>query len=262
LIIVLRFYAIFFLNFVQGLTEIEQTLKGRIPQENLDQNRLQGWRELLVSMLNHSKRIGLRVVAQHLELLQGPAISGRVTNADLNRALSSIRDMFHAELATQTIFIVPQEDAELFSEGPIFGDKVQENFPSAATDMIEAAKCLALDRHTASVLHLMRVLEVGLNVLAKDLRIEYKHANWKRIIDRIPGRIQEIESARRKPKKWHELRQFYAEAGAQFAFLKDAYRNWAMHAHKTYDEPAARDIFQNSGAFMRHLATRLRETST
>lgn len=105
----------------------------------------------------------------------------------------------------------------------------------------------------------MRVLEVGLQTLARYFRIPYKHSNWEVIINKIPGRIHEIESRKRKPKNWRDMRKFLAEAGANFRLLKDAFRNWAMHSHVTYDDRAAREIFEGTKAFMRHLATQIKE---
>ena len=52
---------------------------------------------------------------------------------------------------------------------PLFGPDVFNNFSSANDDIDEAGKCLALGRGTACVMHLMRVLEVGLAALASAL---------------------------------------------------------------------------------------------
>ena len=44
-------------------------------------------------------------------------------------------------------------------------------FPSANNDILEASNCLALERGTATVMHLMRVAEVGLKALASALGV-------------------------------------------------------------------------------------------
>ena len=55
--------------------------------------------------------------------------------------------------------------------GQLFGDDVARAFPSSKGDIDEAGKCLALDRGTACVFHLMRILEIGLQLLAAKLGI-------------------------------------------------------------------------------------------
>jgi len=50
-----------------------------------------------------------------------------------------------------------------------------------------------------------------------------------------------------------------AEAATQFRFIKNAWRNHAMHARATYDETQAREIYNSVGAFLRQLANHLRE---
>jgi hypothetical protein len=60
-------------------------------------------------------------------------------------------------------------DSALFRNEQPFGNAVWNAFPSAIDDSIEAGKCIALERYTAAVFHLMRVLEAGLKALAKAL---------------------------------------------------------------------------------------------
>src|ERR1700687_6353897 len=46
---------------------------------------------------------------------------------------------------------------------PPFGYDVAKAFPRASDDILEATKCYALERYTASVFHLMRAIEIGLD---------------------------------------------------------------------------------------------------
>lgn len=255
----LRFYSIYFFNFMEGLTTIE--LHSEVyfpPNEPIDQNRQRSWQQLLIRMREQSEQIGLRTVPAHLKILEASAAGGPITNGTIKVECATIKKIVQAELSHHLLFVIPQRDADFFGDFPL-GHEVFDRFPSARQDIAEAAKALALDRSTASVLHLMRVLEVGLNALAHSLRIPYKHTNWEIVINQIPGRIKEIESKQRKPKDWRNLRQFLAEAGSDFRLLKDAFRNWAMHVHVAYDDRAAREIFDGTKAFMRHLATKLKE---
>ena len=235
-------------------------MRQAVPGNQVGIERKREWHRMIRMMLQASMEIGLRTVPSHLRILEAQA-DNSLSEEQLRRAISSTHDAFVAELSAQLMFIIPYPDDDLFiNPSPPFGDEVYNAFPSARFDIGEASKCLALDRSTACVLHLMRALEAGMNVLAKRLRLPFAHANWETVLNKIPAKIQEIENAKRKPKRWKESRQFYAEAGAHLDLVKDAFRNWAMHIHKTYDPGIAKELFHHSKAFMRHLATQLSES--
>jgi hypothetical protein len=56
-------------------------------------------------------------------------------------------------------------------DDPLFGADFATKFASAAFELDEAAKCLALERSTAAVFHLMRLLEIGIGALSACLSI-------------------------------------------------------------------------------------------
>ncbi len=142
---------------------------------------------------------------------------------------------------------------------PLFGVAVSDRFPSATYDIEEAGKCFALGRNTAAVLHLMRVLEVGLHVLRKALKLPYdEKKSWNGVLVELK-KWNEIEGSATKPKNWRRNRQFYSEAFVEFGHLKDAWRNHAMHARDKYDAERAENVMNHVGALMRHLATKLKE---
>jgi hypothetical protein len=143
---------------------------------------------------------------------------------------------------------------------PLFGEAVEKAFPSAVYDIEEAGKCLALQRSTACVVHLMRVLEIGLNRLAAQFGVPFENVNWQNVIDQIEVKIRNINSVSNGA-NWKVDEQYYSEAAAHFRFLKNAWRNHAMHVREQYDEPRAEVILNNVRAVMTHLATHLSETS-
>ena len=218
-----RFYLVFFLKFMGRLTDLENQINQRfVAQEAVNPTRLEAWGRFLNTMRKHAEQIGLRTFLAHVKILEAAAVRGRsVTNGDIKDECIALKKILQAEMSDQLVFVIPQRDADFFSNEP-FGIEVNKHFPSARHDITEAAQSLALDRSTAAVMHLMRVLEVGLHALARYLRIPYEHNNWGAIIDQIPGRIQQIESKTRKPKNWRNIRQFLAETGADFRLLKDA----------------------------------------
>jgi hypothetical protein len=142
-----------------------------------------------------------------------------------------------------------------------FGDAVAKNFPSAVFDIHNAAICMATTQSTASVFHLMRVLEAGLSVLGAQFGVSMAHTNWAPAIEQIESKIRDMH----KDPRWKvlpdckEQQEFYAQAASHFAILKDAWRNFTMHARGKYTEDEAERIFENVKGFMQQLAERLHE---
>jgi hypothetical protein len=93
--------------------------------------------------------------------------------------LKAITDLIKSEMENELFFRVPSERAEFYSpNGPLFGSRVADAFPSASMDIEEAGKCFALGRFTASVLHSMRILETGLVSLCVALKVPYEEKSW------------------------------------------------------------------------------------
>jgi hypothetical protein len=165
----------------------------------------------------------------------------------------------HDELETVCLLMVPPDRVNLWEQvEPPFGPEVDAKFPSAADDISEAGKCLALGRATACVSHLMRVLEIGLRSLSAVMGLPMANPNWATQLDQIEKAIRGMGAATHGP-DWKVEQQFRSEAAAHFRLLKDAWRNHAMHSHARYDVRQAMEIWQSVQAFMRHLATRLSE---
>jgi hypothetical protein len=144
-------------------------------------------------------------------------------------------------------------------EVPLFGNSVDKSFPSVKYDIAEAGNCFALNRYTACVFHLMRVLEIGLAVFAKQFNVSSDHSNWHNIIEQIESKIRGMGSDPAKTANWKSEQEFYAKIASHFMFLKDAWRNNAMHAREKYTGEEAKRIMENVRAFMQKLATKFSE---
>lgn len=133
-------------------------------------------------------------------------------------------------------------------------------FPSAAYDISEANKCYALGRNTACVLHLMRVLEKGLAVLAGRFNVEFRHENWENVIGLIEKQIKALKNPPIKmtPEDKDDA-EFYAQCAFFLRSMKEAWRNHAIHGRGIYNEQQALDMIGGVRAFMLQLATKLTE---
>ncbi len=154
------------------------------------------------------------------------------------------------------IHLTPKQFGLYAPKTLLFGDEVSQAFPSAIIEIEEAAKCLALERPTACVFHLMRTVETALKVLAKTLSIPYA-PSWEGYLGQIATQI-EIKWPKRTPKQKRE-HAFYSEAHAHLSSLKIAWRNPTMHVVKSYTLEQSEEISGSVRTFMRHLATKLKE---
>lgn len=210
--------------------------------------------------------IGLRITAKTInELisqLENPTVGQNFQW--LMEKVKDIGNLSKKEIEGKVFLYVPAERAKFFpriSNPHIFGEPVSDAFPSAVEDVTESGVCLALDRGSACVFHLMRVLEIGLTALGKVFGVSLAHTNWAPAIEQIESRVREMH----KDADWKarsdckDQQEFYAQAASQFGILKDAWRNYTMHARGFYTEEQAERIFENVKAFMQKLAERIRE---
>lgn len=177
---------------------------------------------------------------------------------------TAIERLAGKELKGKLFLYIPAERAKFWPkwEQPnAFGEAVSQSFPSTAFDIHSAAICMATTQYTASVFHLMRVLEIGLTALGKVFAVSLEHTNWAPAIEEIESKIRKM----RTDPTWKALpdckeqQEFYAQTASHFAILKDAWRNHTMHARAKYTGDEAERIFETVKGFMQRLSGRLGE---
>ncbi|MFD2841993.1 hypothetical protein [Paracoccus cavernae] len=203
--------------------------------------------------LKASEAAANRAVKESLELLAHPYLDAHILGRLVSLA-DHLVQTFGDEIEGRSFFVMPAAHSKYFSSDQAFGADVEDAFPSASFDISEAAKCRAFGRWTASVMHLMRVMEVGLSSLAKHYDVVHD-ANWNQVINQIEARTREVG----KRSHGAEAEQWAAEAATHLRFVKNAWRNHAMHPLEKYDEDRAVLIFENCRSFMQHLAGKLAE---
>ena len=183
----------------------------------------------------------------------------RPNNSVLEENLEMVRRTVHAELSGIVFLRINKSDQGYYENESLFGDQVAENFSDAKYDIAEAGKCFALNRSTACVLHLMRVLELGLNSLANHFQVAFTHVNWNQVIEQIESQIRKIDKDPNKPAAWQDDRKFYSAAANQFRYFKDSWRNYAMHIHDKYTPEEALIVYTSVKVFMEQIAKRLKQ---
>lgn len=172
--------------------------------------------------------------------------------------IQELQERISDEMSLAFFLHVPRNKSEYYEQTgrPLFGKEVVDAFPSATLDIEEAGKSYSLGRNTACVFHLQRALEIGLKVLAKTLALPFDRNSWDA---HLKGIERELERRYKASGSRTADELFFSEAAAQFGHVKTAWRNPTMHIEKVYSEEIALDILTATRAFMRQLATKLKE---
>jgi hypothetical protein len=167
---------------------------------------------------------------------------------EFRRMIDDLIVRIHDQLNLRLFLFVPTERAKFYSGQQLFGADVEVKFPDASYDISEAGKCLAVNRSTATVCHLMRVLDVGLKALANHLTATIDTDQpWGRILPQVDAAIQARSLT---GVNVDDLNKVHASLNA----VRVAWRNSAMHCKDKYTEEEAEEIFNACKTFMRLLA--------
>jgi hypothetical protein len=170
--------------------------------------------------------------------------------------LQDLSGRFMDDIGRCHLLYLDPHEADRYEATQAFGSKVYESFPSAIDDIEEASKCLALGRGTATVFHLMRVMESGLRAVATKLEIPYS-PSWESSLRHI--KIELDKDWKQQSPTWRKDKAFYSEVNSHLSAVKLAWRNPTMHIVKHYTPESAEDIFNAVKGFMKHLTTKLSE---
>jgi hypothetical protein len=250
-----KFAAENFVNIGSQLVGMSGQLNKLLPFETVNlPNRLQTAAKLR-TLIDTCNGISLRVAAGHIgqviRNLETP--DAQFIGTQISQMLISIGMNLCSEMETHLFMRVFPERAEFYERNDLFGSTVANNFPNATRDIREAGNCYACDRNTACVMHLMRVLEVGLSVFSVQLNASSTRKFWENIINDIEVEIKKINGPHAGA-DWKERQQFYSGAAKDFRYFKDAWRNHAMHYREHYEAAEAKSILDHVKAFMVQLA--------
>lgn len=224
-------------------------------------------RSVLASLLAESvsdlerelSAIGLPVTAKAVERLSQELAGSVINPATVKMNIRDIRYRMKDELGSVLFLAIMKHKTKFEATSPLFGDGVNDNFPSAAEDIEEAGKCLALERSTACVFHSMRVLEIGLRALAAELSVPVAIENWNTLLNDIEKEIRARKSQGANATWKPDDETYFSDAVTSFFAFKNAWRNHTMHKRASYSPEKAEEIYVAVRAFMKHLAVRIKE---
>jgi hypothetical protein len=224
--------------------EAETTALSKLARENL--------KEQIDDIRGDISGLPLEIVSLYLDRLEQSLLDPEFTFQAAGQGCRELTERFIDTLSLLSFLFLSPHEADLYSK-PLSGwDAVVTAFPSSQFDIEEASKCLALNRHTAAVFHLMRVTEVGINALCKKLRVDAS------VLPSWDAKLKKVDTALGDPSIQTlpaQERSFFHDARANFSAVKTAWRNPTMHVEKTYSGEIATDIANSVRAFLRHLAS-------
>ena len=168
---------------------------------------------------------------------------------DLNRVsaiidvLDQLLHAFGDELRARVVVALSLRHGDLYKPAkPIFGEAVESAFPKAADDISEAGKCLAVEQSTAAVFHLMRAMEIAVQILSAKLEISNCDREWGKLLSDITQKVEALPRGDERD-RWSEIRTYLYH-------VKQAWRNSTMHPKQTYTLEEASAIFTACRVFM------------
>jgi hypothetical protein len=178
--------------------------------------------------------------------------------------LQASMNCFGYESGLKSALILPPEMAKYYDpQSPLFGEEVHFQFPVAAYEIEEAAKCLAVGRSTAAVFHLMRVMEVGIHAVARCLGVpdpvKGADKNWGVILKRIQAARSAKGSSTQGTWNVPTDDAYFDAAHATLDAVRNAWRNTTMHVENKYTAEEAEHILVAVRGFMMKLASRMDE---
>jgi len=202
----------------------------------------------LGELQREAQRLDLRSVDQHLSRIY-ESIKPGMTNQVMHGMVVELYNRMLDELNDRFFLSISAEDVKHYRQSePLFGKDVEAKFPEMSEDIAEAGKCLALERPTAAVFHLMRTMEIAVQRFGDKLGIRLaSEKNWQNILDEMNKAIKALDQKAAQTKA-------YAEASALLYNVKLCWRNAVMHPKQTYTTEEARALLNAVSVFIRDLA--------
>lgn len=180
------------------------------------------------------------------------------TNEEIIGLMAALGDRLDDDLNAQWFLHVPDHLAQLYRSSDPFGDEVAKAFKPSRDDIEAAGKALALGLGTAAVFHLMRAMEAAVGRLCAELEINNVEREWGKLLsdigDKIKGMPKATEYEKKKKNQW-------SECHANLFHVKQAWRNDTMHPRQSYQPDEAKEVFEATRVFMKHLSTLVSEVS-
>lgn len=188
-------------------------------------------------------------------------ISGSCTVEAIVGQFDTLYYALQNELAERKLVLIPPDSVKYLEAEKLVGLVVFLAFDQIHNEIADAGNCLAVGLWTASVYHLMRVAEIGLRKLAKQLRIKLRcaieFATWGEAIGAIDRKLDALRNKPRTKAREAEL-QHYSALLLDIKAFQYLWRNPGAHAGDRYNEKQAESAFEHVCSFMQKVAERVK----
>lgn len=194
--------------------------------------------------------LGLSMCRLHVErIITSCGGDVDLSSKSFSRMLEELYNRLCDECSLSHFVALSESDKKFYSPpSPLFGEDVENKLAAVIEDISEAGKCLGLRRPTASVFHLMRVMEIGVQKFGDKLGVlNTSEIVWQVILDQVNAAIKQLPKSKEA--------KDYAEISAHLYNVKLAWRNETMHPKVTYTEEEAEGIFLAVKSFMKELVS-------
>ncbi|HWE87769.1 MAG TPA: hypothetical protein VG267_22690 [Terracidiphilus sp.] len=174
------------------------------------------------------------------------SLADGMTSKGLVLGLRQLESVIRNEMKSHLFFWV--DNPSFYKQRQPFGARVAVWFPELEYDITEAGNCIAFDRGTASVFHLMRVMEVGVQRFGTRLGVPLANElNWQTILDLVNPAIKVMKAK-------HQETIAISQVASHLYNVKVTWRNPTMHPTSKYTPEEAKDVYHNVKTFMGSLA--------
>lgn len=228
------------------------------PGDNLKENAVPVMQGFFQQALELSTQIGLKISAKTLVAAIDSVREG-MEYSEISYWIKAAGGTMEREMDGQLFLYVPSHRSDFFDPiKPLFGSDFANHFGSAERDSRKAGVCFAVGQYTASVFHLMRVMEICLRAAEDSLQLPPSmDRNWGTMLERWHSAKIVTFPSSIPIYKAHE--SFYKDIRATLCAVKDAWRNPTMHVERDYEEEEAEEVLVSVRSFARKLSAQLDE---
>ena len=202
----------------------------------------------LPDLVTKCESIGLRLSAKYVTRAISTLNKEKSTVGDWREMIPELQHRITDEMDDRLFMYIPPERADRYDEKELLGKEVNAKFPTIQYDITEAGNCYACGRSTAVVFHLMRIMEVGVQIFGTKLGVPLTGEKvWQVILDGVNAAIKELPA---KDATTVEL----CHISANLYSVKLAWRNEVMHPKDTYTLEEADNLIRQVKIFMEQLA--------
>jgi hypothetical protein len=241
------------------------SLVGSLTSQQDRRAAILGVRQEIQNLLNCCEEAGLEVSAIAVRRLFAfcdvPVGSEDLVVVSLEDALSRVAQSIADECSLRTYFSLDSREAEKYANPLRDWESVVTRFREVTNNVIESAKCMALERYGAAVFHILLVAEYGVIQISNELGVSGDKPGWASL-KRLQCLIRDPYPQRSELVQKHSA---LLENVVPLAIVvKDSWRHKLTHVDNQivwmdtdFSPQVAEEIIAATRGFMRKLALEL-----